>query len=102
MHKAVFDKVVAFFMEQEAFCGESIMQCDAPQIAAPEFLSDLADTATAEANARLITLAPDLIEFVEEVATDDLDRVSGGLKMRAQGLLADARAQSHKSTAPES
>ena len=40
---AVFEKVLAWFLEQETFSGECIMQSDAPQLTAPELLSDLAD-----------------------------------------------------------
>jgi len=40
---AVFDRVVAFFLEHEAFSGESVMQCDAPQIEGPVMLSELVD-----------------------------------------------------------
>lgn len=39
----VFEAVVKFFVEHEVFCGESIMQCDAPQIDGPELLSEIAD-----------------------------------------------------------
>jgi len=41
--KAVFKMVVGFFLKHEVFTGESIMQCDVPQIDAPEFLCDLAE-----------------------------------------------------------
>jgi len=41
--EAVFKKVVDWFMDQETFSGESLMQSDAPQLEAPVLLSDLAD-----------------------------------------------------------
>lgn len=41
-------------------------------------------------NARLIAAAPDLLAFVRECATDDLDRVSGGMKAKARELLTSA------------
>lgn len=40
---AVFEKVLEFFIEHKSFHGEAIMQSDAPQIYAPELLSDIAD-----------------------------------------------------------
>lgn len=40
---AVFERVVAFFLKHEAFCGESVMQRDAPQIEGPVMLSELVD-----------------------------------------------------------
>lgn len=40
---AVFERVVKFFLDHQSFCGDSVMQCDAPQIDAPEFLADLVD-----------------------------------------------------------
>lgn len=40
---AVFTKVLAWFLDQEIFCGESIMQNDATQLTAPELLSEIAD-----------------------------------------------------------
>ncbi len=43
MRDAVFERVIAFYMKHEAFSGESIMQCDGPQIDAPDLLADLAD-----------------------------------------------------------
>ncbi len=39
----IFDKLIEFYFEYEAFCGESICQSDAPQINAPELLSTIAD-----------------------------------------------------------
>ena len=39
----LFLQVVAFFEKHECFSGESIMQSDAPQLHAAEFLSTLAD-----------------------------------------------------------
>jgi hypothetical protein len=39
----VFKRVVGFFSKHESFSGESIMQSDAPQLHASEFLSSLAD-----------------------------------------------------------
>lgn len=41
--QALFDKLVAFYKKHEAFSGESIMQCDGPQLEAAELLSDIAD-----------------------------------------------------------
>jgi hypothetical protein len=41
--QAVFDRVMKYFTEHEAFNGESIMQCDSPQIDAPSVLADIAD-----------------------------------------------------------
>lgn len=41
--QAVFQKLLTFFTFHEAFSGESVMQCDGPQIAAPELLSEIAD-----------------------------------------------------------
>jgi len=43
VRKAVFDKVIAFFVEHESFSGESVCQCDAPQLDAPALLAELAD-----------------------------------------------------------
>ena len=40
---AVFELVVKFFLDHETFSGESAMQCDAPQIDAPQLLCDLVD-----------------------------------------------------------
>ena len=40
---AVFDKLLEWFVEQESFSGESIMQSDGPQIDGPVLLSDIAD-----------------------------------------------------------
>jgi len=40
---AVFEKVVAFFLEQESFSGEALQQNDDPQIAAPGLLGEIAD-----------------------------------------------------------
>jgi hypothetical protein len=41
--EAIFKMVVAWFLKQEVFTSESIMQCDAPQLEGPEFLGELAD-----------------------------------------------------------
>jgi hypothetical protein len=41
--EAVFEMVVKFFIEHEVFSGDSIMQCDAPQIDGPELLCELAE-----------------------------------------------------------
>ena len=44
VHKRVFDFLVEnYFKKYDAFCGETIMQSDNPQIYAPEVLSDIAD-----------------------------------------------------------
>lgn len=40
---AVYEKVLAWFLKVGSFNGESIYQCDAPQIEAPDLLADLAD-----------------------------------------------------------
>lgn len=40
---AVFEAVIGFFKEHEAFNGECIMQSDDPIIYAPELLSEIAD-----------------------------------------------------------
>lgn len=39
----VFERVLGFFTEHEAFHGESILQSDAPQLKAPCFFAELAD-----------------------------------------------------------
>lgn len=39
----VFERVMKFFKENEAFCGEQIMQSDRTLIDAPNVLSDIAD-----------------------------------------------------------
>jgi hypothetical protein len=44
LHKAVFDKLMKdFFLKHQAYLGESITQCDDPQIEAPQILANLAD-----------------------------------------------------------
>ncbi len=43
VQKAVFDKLISWYMEYELFSGESIMQNDDGQIYAPVLLSDIAD-----------------------------------------------------------
>ena len=43
MHKKVFDRLIEFFKKHESFRGESVMQCDNPQIEAPGVLADIAD-----------------------------------------------------------
>lgn len=40
---AVYRKVLQFFIDNQCYSGESIMQSDAPQIESPELLADLAD-----------------------------------------------------------
>ena len=40
---AVFERVMEFFKDHEAFSGESIMQSDSPLIDAPNVLADIAD-----------------------------------------------------------
>lgn len=40
---AVFEKLLAWFFEQESFFGESIIQNDSPTLGAPVLLSDIAD-----------------------------------------------------------
>lgn len=54
----VFEKLIDWYFEMKAFCGDSIMQNDKPQIQAPQFLSYLAD---------------DVIEFNEKWYDDDDD-----------------------------
>lgn len=39
----IFDMLLAFFEEHEAYSGESICQSDSPQIEAPNLLSDIAE-----------------------------------------------------------
>lgn len=41
--QAVFDRIVAFYKEHKSFSGESVMQMDGPQLAAPELLADIVD-----------------------------------------------------------
>jgi len=41
--KMIVAKVMEFFLEHEAFDGETIMQCDGPLIEAPTVLSEIAD-----------------------------------------------------------
>jgi len=43
MKEEIFRRVVEFFRKTKTWSGESLMQRDKPQIAAPEFLSDLVD-----------------------------------------------------------
>ena len=40
---AVFERVMKYFIEHEAFFGESIHQSDGPIIDAPNVMSDIAD-----------------------------------------------------------
>ncbi len=40
---AVYEKVLAFFMEQECFSGECCYQCDNVQLESPDLLAELAD-----------------------------------------------------------
>jgi hypothetical protein len=40
---AVFKKLVDFFAKHESFSAESVMQCDGPQIEAPELMADIAE-----------------------------------------------------------
>ena len=40
---AVFDKILEWFINQEVFSGECLMQSDAPIIDSPDLLSDIAD-----------------------------------------------------------
>lgn len=39
----LFDRILGFFKEHESFSGESIAQMDGPQVAAADFLGELAD-----------------------------------------------------------
>jgi len=39
----VFNRVLGWFKEYDAFCGETVMQSDTPQIESAPFLSELAD-----------------------------------------------------------
>lgn len=41
--EAVFQRVLAYFVQHNAFCGDSIHQRDATVIGAPEVLADIAD-----------------------------------------------------------
>lgn len=41
--KAVFDRVVQFFLKEESFTGEQIYQSDIVASASPEFLTELAE-----------------------------------------------------------
>lgn len=41
--QAVFQRLLKFFTHHEAFSGESVMQCDGPQIEAAPLLAELAD-----------------------------------------------------------
>lgn len=41
--REVFDRLLTFLKEHGSWSGESIMQCDGPQIGAAPFLSDLVD-----------------------------------------------------------
>jgi len=43
LRDAVFERLLLFYKEHEVFDGEMLCQCDAPQIAAPELLSDIAE-----------------------------------------------------------
>jgi len=43
LKQAVYDRVLKFYLDMEAFSGESIMQSDNPQMEAPILLSDIAD-----------------------------------------------------------
>lgn len=43
MKDALYQKLLDFFKKHEAFCGESVCQCDEPQIEAPELLGEVAD-----------------------------------------------------------
>ena len=40
---AVYEKVLAFFMEQECFSGECCYQCDNVQLESPDLLAELAE-----------------------------------------------------------
>lgn len=40
---ALYDKVLKWFLNQESFSGECIMQSDGPQIDGPVLLSEIAD-----------------------------------------------------------
>jgi len=41
--EALFQKMKEFFFKHHAFSGESVCQCDGPQIEAQELLSEIAD-----------------------------------------------------------
>lgn len=43
LKELVYNRVLKFYMDTEAYCGESIMQLDNPQMEAPILLSDIAD-----------------------------------------------------------
>jgi hypothetical protein len=40
---AVFERLVKFFANHEAFSGEAICQCDAPQIDSIQTMAEIAD-----------------------------------------------------------
>lgn len=39
----VFKKIIDWLIEHNVTCGESIMQCDSPHMAAPELLVEIVD-----------------------------------------------------------
>lgn len=41
--KVVWDRLIAYFRKHGAYCGESVMQCDGPNIEASEVMSEIAD-----------------------------------------------------------
>lgn len=43
LKESVYDRVLKFFLDHDAYYGEVIMQSDDPQIEAPVLLSDIAD-----------------------------------------------------------
>lgn len=44
IHKRVFDRLLErYFLKHDAFCGDTIMQCDNPQIEAAPILAEIVD-----------------------------------------------------------
>ena len=41
--KIVWEKLIGYFRKHGAYCGESVMQCDGPNIEASEVMSEIAD-----------------------------------------------------------
>jgi hypothetical protein len=67
MAKRVYEHVLAWFHEHGCYHGESIMQCDAPQLTAAVMLSELADD--------VINFDVEYVEDVEDTPnTEDISR----------------------------
>lgn len=43
VHKAVYDRILKWFMEQDHYCGDSIHQSDSTYEDAPNLLTDIAE-----------------------------------------------------------